>query len=195
VLAVTSERHTLRLPRPTLSREPWQPLVSPPRDRDSSPVSPSRQPERAVRCIPNMHSLRALRLTAFVMSWARVKGEPRQMNAERRAYVEQLLSLANRARPTAANTRARRVFVEAVVRLSKGLDASTSSSATGMEAFRDLIMQPGRTEAILRVVAGAQALRRRALSPDQRRASSSSSCSTLSPRLGSMDPDVRLRFR
>jgi len=90
-------------------------------------------------------------------------------NGEARAYVEQIVAFGKQLKPAAVDDLdRRRAFVEELVRLSRDLVALPPVPATNIEAFRERIMP--HVDSIMRVVAGAQALRRRALNEEQRAA-------------------------
>jgi hypothetical protein len=87
----------------------------------------------------------------------------------RREFVEKLLELGAPLVPTSASgTQAARAYVERLVELSHGLGPRPDASDADLEPFRTEVMP--HVDAIVRVVAGAQALRRRGLGARRRAA-------------------------
>jgi hypothetical protein len=81
---------------------------------------------------------------------------------EARQFVEELVALSQQREPNIArNEKARRHFVERLLALSKPLPPVEQEKKDNLGLFRDHVMP--HVESIMRVVVGAQALRRREL--------------------------------
>lgn len=90
-------------------------------------------------------------------------------DGEARAYVEQLVAFGRRLEPGSADDSGRRRgFVEELLHLSKGLGTRREAPVADLQPFRERIIP--YVDTIMRVVAGAQALRRRSLGEEQRAA-------------------------